>query len=195
MIFLLFVASLSGILFWYFKTVEKSMMLLQQAQGLIKNTAPEEVAVKIFFGNEKMNPNATDCAAVFPVTRMVKNDLIVRRRAAEELLRGPTPEEIEQGYYSSIPNKEEIIEFREKVKKETGQTPYEGDEIKVNSLKATAGELLFIDFSKEMKAYGGGSCRVDAIKAQIGETMNQFPEVGHTIISIEGEPEKTSLQP
>ena len=194
-IFLLFVASFLGILFLYFMAVEKSMMSLQQAQGLMQNTAPKEITVKVFFGNKKMNPGAADCKAVFPVARMIQNDLIVRRRAVEELLKGPTPGEIEQGYYSSIPGKEEIIEFRERIKKETGQAPYGGDEIKVNSLKVLAGGILYIDFSKEMKAYGGGSCRVDAIKAQINETLKQFSKVGHAAISIEGEPETTSLQP
>lgn len=190
-IFLLFAASFV-MLFWYFRAVEDSMFQLQHAQEWAQRPFPEEIAIKIFFGNEKNNPNAADCSAVFPVTRIVKNDLVVRRAAIEELLNGPTLEEKEQGYYSSIPSKEEVIEFRERVKEETGKTPYEGDEIKIKSLKITSG-IAYVDFSKELKAYGGGSCKVAAIKAEITETLKQFPRVDGVIISIEGD--QHALQP
>lgn len=190
-IFLLFAGS-AVMLFWYFKSVEESMFQSQQAKEWAQRALPEEIPIKIFFGNKEKNPGAANCSAVFPATRIIKNDLIVRRRAIEELLKGPTAEEKEQGYYSNIPNKEEIIDFRERIKNETGETPYEGDEIEIKSLKITSG-IAYVDFSKELKAYGGGSCRVAAIKAEISETLKQFPRVDGVIISIEGD--QRALQP
>ncbi len=190
-IFLLFVGS-AFMIFWYFTKVEESMFQLQHAREWAQRPFPEEIAVKVFFGNEKNNPGAANCSAVFPVTRIVKNDLVVRRAAIEELLKGPTTEEKEQGYYSSIPSKEEVIEFREKVKEETGEAPYEGDEVKLKSLKILSG-TAYVNFSEELKAYGGGSCKVAAIKAEISETLKQFPRVDGVIISIEGD--EHALQP
>jgi spore germination protein GerM len=45
------------------------------------------------------------------------------------------------------------------------------------------------DFSKEMRAYGGGSLRVTLIRQQIERTLMQFPTVRQVVITIEGESE------
>lgn len=182
----------AGMIFWYFKGAREAERALRTAEEKARQQVPKEVTIKIYFGNSQMNPNVSNCKTVFPVERIVENDLIVRRRAIEELLKGPTAVEKEQGYFSSIPSREEIIAYREKVRQESGQAPYEGEEIKIKSFKILAGSA-YIDFSGEMRAYGGGSCRVEAIKAQINETIKQFPKVGHAVISIEGD--KDALQP
>jgi len=191
-VILLFAAS-GAMIFWYFRGVRQTEKNLERAVEKATKPAPKEVAIKIYFGNKDMNPSG-NCTDVFPVKRVVLNDLIIRRRAVEELLRGPTQSEKEQGYYSGIPDRDEIISYREKIRQETGQVPYEGDEIKIKSFKILAG-VAYIDFSKEMMAYGegSGSCRVDTIKAQIIETVKQFPKVGHAVISIEGD--QHALQP
>lgn len=180
-----------GLMLWYFRGVRESSKTLQKAMEQATKPVPKEITVKIYFGNKNMSPSG-GCKDVFPVERVILNDLIIRRRAVEELLRGPTPEEKEKGYFSSIPDKEEIIAYRERIRQETGQVPYEGDEIKIKSFKIFIG-AAYIDFSGEMRAYGGGSCRVEAIKAQINETVKQFPKIGNTVISIEGD--QDALQP
>jgi Sporulation and spore germination len=43
-----------------------------------------------------------------------------------------------------------------------------------------------VDFSKEMRAYGGGSARVALIRQQITQTLLRFPSVHHVRIAIEG---------
>jgi hypothetical protein len=180
-----------GMLFWYFRGAQESEAALKQAAEKAKKIAPKEVTIKIYFGNKNIG-SAGDCKVVFPVERVIPNDLIVRRRAVEELLRGPTPEEKSRGYFSNLPDKEEIVAYREKIKQETGVAPYEGDEITINSFKILA-SAAYIDFSGEMRAYGGGSCRVEAIKTQLNETVKQFPKVGGAMILIDGK--ENALQP
>ena len=52
----------------------------------------------------------------------------------------------------------------------------------------------FADFSKELEEGVAGSCRVQAIRAEIHETLRQFPSVERVIISIDGKNEDV-LQP
>ena len=49
--------------------------------------------------------------------------------------------------------------------------------------------------SKELESYGGGSCRVAAIRSQIEQTLLQFSSIKEVIISAEGKTPETSLQP
>lgn len=183
-VFLLFAFSL-GMLVWYYKKVEEAKIEVEQARKAAQKPVPKEIEIKVFFGNKTMNSSLGDCKKVFPVVRVIPNDLIIRRRAIEELFLGPRPNEVEQGYYSNTPSKEEIIEFREKVKKDTGQAPYEGDEVKIKSFKIYLG-MAHIVFSREFLAYGGDPCRLEGIKSQINETMKQFPKVSGALIFIEG---------
>ncbi|MFH1392074.1 MAG: GerMN domain-containing protein [bacterium] len=55
--------------------------------------------------------------------------------------------------------------------------------------------IAIAEFSKELQNYGGGSCRVAAIRAQIENTLKQFPTVNQVIISIEGMSPEEVLQP
>ena len=45
------------------------------------------------------------------------------------------------------------------------------------------------DFSRELRAYGGGSLRVSLIRQQITRTLLQFPSVREVRIAIEGRTE------
>lgn len=51
-----------------------------------------------------------------------------------------------------------------------------------------------VDFDKQLEYQVGGSCRVAAIRAQITQTLKQFPTVKEVIISIDGRTEDI-LQP
>ena len=53
---------------------------------------------------------------------------------------------------------------------------------------------VYVDFSKELGIGVAGSCRVEAIRSQITETLKQFKNVENVIISIEKETENI-LQP
>ncbi len=126
--------------------------------------APKKVF--LYFSNIKFDPNMNDCSKVYPVIREV-HILTDPGDVMQLLLQGPTEEEKEEGYTSQIPK-----------------------EARINELSIKDG-IAKIDFSN---LNPGGSCRVAAIRAEITETLKQFPEVKEVIISVDGNVEE-ALQP
>lgn len=126
--------------------------------------------VKVFFSNEKMNPNIQDCSLVFPVERLIDKTPAVGQRALELLLAGPYANEKAAGFTTVI-----------------------NSGTRLNSLKIVDG-VAYADFDKTLGDKVGGSCLVTMIRAQITETLKQFPTVKSVVISIDGNSEEI-LQP
>jgi len=124
----------------------------------------------VYFGFSKNGESAANCNVVFPVTRKIPKAEAVARGALEELLKGPTLEEREQGFFSSI-NPGVVIQ---KLTIENGTAK--------------------VDFDETLEKGVGGSCKVAAIRAQITETLKQFSAVKKVLISINGKTEDI-LQP
>lgn len=125
--------------------------------------------VKVFFNNSKLDPEFS-CNKVFATERTIPETAAVARAALEELLAGPTQLEIGQGFSTSI-NSGVIIQ---KLTIENG--------------------VAKADFNGQLEFQVGGSCRVAAIRAQIAETLKQFPSVKEVVVSIDGRTEDI-LQP
>jgi spore germination protein GerM len=123
--------------------------------------------VSVYFSNNNLDP-AISCTKVFPVQRDIIKTQEVGFVSVFELLRGVMPGE--KGYYSSIP---------------------EGTIL--NSLIIRNG-TAYADFNHVLEQGSGGSCRVQAIRAQIEATLKQFPTVKNVVISINGRTEDI-LQP
>ncbi|MDD4901279.1 MAG: GerMN domain-containing protein [Patescibacteria group bacterium] len=121
----------------------------------------QTIAVKAFFSNNNLDP-AVSCNKVFPVERQVGKTAAVARAALEELLKGQTDQEKAQGYFTSI-----------------------NPGVKIQKLTIDAGTAK-VDFDETMGQGMGGSCRVSAIRAQISQTLKQFPSVKNVIISVDG---------
>ena len=138
---------------------------------VFQKPAPEEelMTVKAFFNNNNLDPEFS-CNKVFPVEREIVKTQAVARAALEELLKGPTEEEKELGYFTSI-----------------------NEGVKIQSLTIENG-LAKVDFDEQLEFQVGGSCRVAAIRAQIRETLEQFPTVNEVLISIDNRTEDI-LQP
>ena len=128
------------------------------------------MSVKAFFSNKIYDPNASDCAKVYPAARTIEQTQAVERVALEELLRGPTASEAGDGFLTNIPKG-----------------------VIIQSLTIGDG-ILRVDFNDALEAGVGGSCRVAAIRSQIRETAKQFPSVRDVVISINGRTEDI-LQP
>lgn len=126
--------------------------------------------VKVYFGNSQDNPEAMDCSLVFPAERVINKTEAIARRTLEELLAGPTREEDSRGFFTSI---------------NSGVT--------IQKITIVNG-IAKVDLSKRIEEELGGSCRVTAIRAQITETLKQFPTVKNVVISIDGRTEDI-LQP
>jgi hypothetical protein len=111
-----------------------------------------------------------------------EDDLAV---ALEELLWGPPPRNL-AGFDTALPTPEEVLDY-------PGRQPDWGVRVRLLGLTVEDG-LATVDFSPEMQAYGGGSMRVEMIRAQIERTLLQFPEVDEVHIAVAGETEGV-LQP
>jgi spore germination protein GerM len=129
----------------------------------------ETTTIKIFFNNNELDKEMT-CAKVFSVERTIAKTLTIGQAALEELLAGVSNNEKTNGYFSNI---------------NTG--------VKLNKLTIDSG-VAKADFDDQLKYGVGGSCRVSAIRAQITETLKQFPAIKEVIISINGKSEEI-LQP
>ena len=134
----------------------------------LKLLSTATTTLQVYFGQSKQG-SLNDCTRVFPVERTVAKTSAVGRAALLELLQGPTAAEIKQGYFTSLP------EF-----------------VGLNSLALQDG-LAVADFDAGLSGVHG-SCRVQAVAAQIEETLRQFPTVNEVDITINGETDDV-LQP
>lgn len=149
----------------------KDGSILESKEKNIDYNMPYKI-VKVYFSNEKENPEMLDCSKVYPVERRVS---LASKNAAIDTLKllilGPTQKEKDSGYILTTPQNLTINFVR-----------VEGNKVQV-------------DFSSELLSAGGGSCRVIAIRAEITETVRQFYPAGYeVIISANGNWEEV-LQP
>ncbi len=146
-------------------------VFLQQKEKIKegKDRAEETTTLKIFFNNSNLDPEFS-CNKVFPVERTVPKIQTPARKALELLLAGPTTEEKNQGFFTSI-----------------------NPDVKIESLTIENGTAR-VEFDEQLEFQVGGSCRVAAIRAEITQTLKQFPTVNNVIISIDGRTEDI-LQP
>jgi hypothetical protein len=107
--------------------------------------------------------------------------------ALEELLWGPPPRNL-AGFSTAIPTPEEVLDY-------PGREAGWGVRVQLRSLTIENG-VATADFSQEMRAYGGGSARVQMIRDQISQTLMQFqePAIDQVQIAVEGQTEGV-LQP
>lgn len=115
-----------------------------------------------------------------PVQRRIPKTARIGTAALEELLWGPPPPNL-AGFGTAIPLPEEVLNY-------PGRGPDWGPRVQLRKLTIVDG-VATADFSREMRAYGGGSLRVLLIRQQIEQTLKQFPTVQTVVIAIEGETE------
>lgn len=135
----------------------------------VKFSQAETMTVKVFFG-KRQNGAGGDCGAVFARERTIPKTQAVGRAAIGQLLLGPTEEELAQGYSTAI-----------------------NPGVKVQTFSIQHG-VAFADFDEQLEQGVAGSCLVTAIRAQISETLKQFPTVTEVVILINGQMEGI-LQP
>ena len=64
-------------------------------------TTPSVMSIKVYFGSDQSLPGE-ECTTMYPVIREIPRTQAVARAALEELLKGPSQSEQDQGYYTSI---------------------------------------------------------------------------------------------
>ncbi len=121
----------------------------------------ETMKIKAYFNNSNLDPEFS-CNKVFPVEREVVKTQAAARAALNELLKGVAESEKNEGFFTSI-----------------------NSGVKIQSLTIENG-IAKVDFDEQLEFQVGGSCRVAAIRAEITETLKQFPTVNNVDISING---------
>lgn len=135
----------------------------------ISKTVAGTIQSKLYFNNNEMDPEYA-CKKVFPVDRGIPETKSVVIATLEELLKGPTRQEILDGFFTSI-----------------------NSDVKIQKL-TIENNVAKVDFDSNLERNVGGSCRVMAIRNQITETLLQFKTIESVIISIDGRIEDI-LQP
>lgn len=131
---------------------------------------PSTMTLKAFFGNRNYDPESKHCEVVYPVWREVPRTVAVGRAALTELLNGPTDAEAGKGVITAL-----------------------NPGVTLDGLTIASG-VARADFSATLGSGVGGACRTAAIRAQITETLKQFPTVQNVVISINGQSQDI-LQP
>ena len=138
----------------------------------------EYSSVHVFFSNTVQDPNTLYCDRTYSTPRNISRPTNNPQSrlgelayvAIKELLSEPTDAERAQGFFTSINTGTKI------------------QKISIVNGVATA------DFNEVLNEGVAGSCRVQAIRSQITETLKQFPEIKEIIISADGDSQNI-LQP
>ena len=128
----------------------------------VSTPAPTSLALKVFFGNQARNPKTWQCQTVYPVIRTVANTSAVARAALTELLKGLRPADSAAKFFTSL-----------------------NPGVAIKQLTIANG-IARVDFGQPLMPSGGSVCLKDGIRAQITETLKQFPTVRSVIISTNG---------
>jgi len=126
----------------------------------------EDMNVQVFFNRQ----NTAECENVVAVSRTIPRTQQTARAAIEQLLSGPTASEQQAGYLTSI-----------------------NSGVRIQRLVIQNG-VAEIDFNEALESGATGSCKVQAIRSQIEQTLLQFNTVQSVKISINGRTEDV-LQP
>ena len=145
---------------------------INSIQSLPEN---EYRTLSIFFSK---NGDMLDCSKTYPVERVLGRISDSNRSALGEfaylviadLLKGPTEQEKARGLFTSI-----------------------NEGTRIQRMIIDNG-IARVDFNDRLNEEVAGSCRVQAIRSQITETLKQFVEVKEVIISVNGNYEEI-LQP
>lgn len=129
----------------------------------------ETMTVDVYFSNENFDDEIF-CDKVFPIKREIPYTKGVARAALQELFKGLSAEEKEQGYFTNI-----------------------NEGVEIQSITIEQG-VAYVDFNEQLGYQVRGSCLVTAIRSQITETLKQFDSVDEVVISINNKVEDV-LQP
>ncbi|HTM68334.1 MAG TPA: GerMN domain-containing protein [Candidatus Binatia bacterium] len=150
-------------------TLEVGRDGMEAAGGLIRRIivygAADDIPVKVYFTNDRLG-SAGQCGLVYPVERAVAGKIAIYRAALEQLLKGPNADDVAAGYLTAIPGS-----------------------VTLKSVAADAAGVVTADFDDRLTRGVSGTCRIESIRAQIGATLKQFPEVHDVVISVNGRTE------
>lgn len=116
-----------------------------------------------YFPDAKQNTTHA-CDVVFPLTRTVAETSAAARASLRELVNGLSDDELARGFTSALP-----VGFA------------------VNSVALSGGDVT-VDVNDLVTR--GTLCQQKTIRAQIEQTLLQFPTIGNVTITIDGDPKR-----
>lgn len=122
--------------------------------------------IKLYFSNEKFNPNIQDCTKVYPVTRQIPKTEAVATAALEELFKGTTKDEEVNGYGSFSPAETAGI-------------------LKSVNIKRGAAYVNFDKRVYEQLGTATTSCGGAQFFGMVEATLKQFPTIKKVYYAIE----------
>lgn len=130
------------------------------------------VTVRLYFPNERLNPDISDCSAVFPVERQLAQAqrAAPARETLRQLLAGPTADERAAGYHSLF-------------------SPASADLLKRLRVRGGTAYVDLADFRARLPG-SSSSCGAAEFRAQIERTLLQFNSISRVRYAIDGDPRR-----
>lgn len=125
-----------------------------------------QMTVSVYFGNTRLNPNTQDCSKVYPVARKIPETTAVARSALNELFKGPSAAEKNQGYTSFFSDKTKDILLDVKIEDKTA--------------------YVNLRDIRNIIPNASSSCGSAQLMAEIENTLKQFSTIDKVIIAING---------
>jgi spore germination protein GerM len=144
-----------------------TLVMLMFAYSAYSQTS-KTTTIKVYFSNEKLNPNINDCNKVYPVTRKIPKTAAIAKAALEEMFKGVTKEEEAKGY-GSIPQAES------------------NGVLKSINVKNGAAYVNFTKLILEQMGTATTSCGGGQYFGMIEKTLTQFPTIKKVYYAVEGD--------
>ena len=133
------------------------------------------MTLQLFFPNQRLNPDSSDCSAVFPVERQVRQlekarQTALATTALRQLLAGPSASERAAGYHSIFSASSADLLRRVRIR---GATAY----------------VDLADFRFRLPG-SSSSCGAAEFHSQIEQTLLQFKGIKRVRYAIEGDPRR-----
>lgn len=145
-----------------------SILLLFVLTSLSFGQKTETMTIKLYFLNEKMNPNLENCQDVKPVSRVIPKTKTPANAALEELFKGVNADESAKGYVSLTPAETKGILKSIKIKNKAAYINFN--------------KIVYEQTGTATTSCGGG------FFSSIEETLFQFPTIEKVFYAIEGKP-------
>lgn len=135
-------------------------------------TAAAGVTVRLYFPNERLNPDHSDCSAVFPLERQLAQAqrAAPAQAALRQLLAGPSADERAAGYHSLF-------------------SPASADLLKRLRTSGGTAYVDLVDFRARLPG-SSSSCGAAEFRAQIERTLLQFKGISRVRYAIDGDPRR-----
>ena len=148
----------------------KSLVLLFAVlflSGMAFGQTAETMTIKLYFHNEKLNPNMQDCTKVFPTTRQIPKTKATATAALEELFKGVTKEEEAKTFWSFSPAETKGI-------------------LKSVTVKGGGAYVNFTNRVYEQMGTATTSCG-GGFFSSVEKTLLQFPTIKKVYYAVEGD--------